>query len=64
MENDIKKLWDNVILSYLENVNSKKILNKLTNLDYDKFYDFMINSNSYNMFYNRLKQLKKSTKSF
>lgn len=59
MENDIKELWNNVILPYLESTTQKKILNKLNSFDYDKFYKFMIgNNNSYNLVNDRLKQLK------
>lgn len=45
MEDDINKLWDNVIVPYIDDSNAKGILTKITKYDYHKFYKFMINSN-------------------
>lgn len=42
MDKEIKALWDNVIKPYLDNIYSKQILDKLTDMDYDKFYYFML----------------------
>jgi hypothetical protein len=41
IENDIRKLWDNVIIYYINN-HKCQILDKLTEHDYTKFFDFMI----------------------
>ena len=46
MENDIRELWDNIILPYLNDYNSNYLLDKLTDKDFDKFYEFMLYNNS------------------
>jgi|AntRauTorckE6833_2_1112554.scaffolds.fasta_scaffold10682_5 hypothetical protein len=45
MEKDIRELWDNVIIPYRNDYNSNYLLDKLTNNDFDKFYEFMIYNN-------------------
>lgn len=45
MENDIKGLWESVIVPYLNDFRYNDILNKLTENDYHKFYEYMINNN-------------------
>lgn len=45
MERDIKSLWNNVMLPYINNYNNKQILTKLSSDDYDKFYNYMVNNN-------------------
>ena len=47
MEEDIKELWDNVIVSYLNNYRDRQILDKLTIYDYNKFYKWMLYNNNY-----------------
>lgn len=45
MENDIRRMWENVIVPQLNNVSGNYILGKLTVNDYHKFYEFMISNN-------------------
>lgn len=40
-----KSLWDEVIVPYLRNYKSNYILDKLTENDYDKFYELMVSTN-------------------
>lgn len=55
IEKEIKELWDNVMVPYLNNYN-RQILINLTENDYIKFYEFIIKNNSdikslYNRYY-------------
>ena len=43
MEEDIHKLWINVMVPYIES--NKSVLSKLSVYDYNKFYKFMIDNN-------------------
>jgi len=45
MENDIRGLWESVIVPYLNDYRCNDILNNLTVNDYHKFYEYMINNN-------------------
>jgi len=45
MELHIRKLWDNVIVPYLENDCQKQILFSLNSNDYPKFYNYMLLNN-------------------
>lgn len=45
MENDIRQLWDNVIVPYLNDYRYNDILKYLTTNDYHKFYEYMIDNN-------------------
>jgi hypothetical protein len=45
LNNDIYVLWRNVILPYISNLTNRNVLTKLSELDYDKFYKFMIEQN-------------------
>jgi len=47
MEDHIKELWDNVIVSYLNDFRYNDILSNLTVNDYHKFYEYMINNNEF-----------------
>jgi hypothetical protein len=40
-----KDIWVNIFIPYLNNINCRQILDKLTVNDYYKFYYFMINNN-------------------
>lgn len=45
MEHNIRNLWDDVIVPYLENYNERQILDQLDINDYDKFYNYMTSNN-------------------
>ena len=45
MELHIRKLWDNVMVPYLENDSERQILFGLKSSDYNKFYDYMLLNN-------------------
>ena len=45
IEKDIRKIWDNVIAPYKSDVCRSQILDRLTEDDYVKFYEFMISKN-------------------
>ena len=45
IEKDIRKLWKEVIIPYKQDQCRAQILDNLTELDYDKFYQFMIQNN-------------------
>lgn len=58
MENDIRELWDNVMVPYMNNYNNN-ILSELTDRDYYKFYEFMIDNNEvYNEIFYKLEYLR------
>lgn len=63
IEIDIKLLWDDIILPYLNDVNKRKILYKLIERGYPEFYKFMINNNNtYNTVINKLNILYSTMK--
>jgi len=41
MNEDIRRIWDNIILPYIENTNDGEILDKLSRNDYLVFHEFM-----------------------
>lgn len=58
MEENIRELWDNVIVCYLDNYRDRQILNRLTINDYDKFYKWMLyNNNHYQYVCDRIQYL-------
>jgi len=46
VEGQIRELWNNIMVPYLENAD-KQILNNLTCYDYSKFFDFIITNNAH-----------------
>jgi hypothetical protein len=46
MTDDLKKIWFNVIVPYINNGNQAQILNNLSENDFHKFYKFMIAKNN------------------
>lgn len=58
MEKDIKYLWENVMVLYLQNLNKRQVLDLINETDYHKFYKFMINNNkAYNEIQEQLNNL-------
>ena len=45
LQNDVKLLWENIIIPYIENINEKQILFKLKKEDFYKFLNFMAKNN-------------------
>ncbi len=43
IEEDIKELWKNILLKYLDHCEERQILSQ--SLTYSKFYDFMVKEN-------------------
>ena len=60
-EANIKKLWDQVLASYiLDNANQSRILSDLDEYDYSKFHKIVINNSpSYNFILEELSELYK-----
>ena len=44
ISNQIRELWDNIMVPYLENYPERQILSRLTINDYDKFFNLMMNN--------------------
>lgn len=60
MELHIRRLWDNVMVPYLENDVEKQILFGLTSNDYPKFYNYMLSNNEiFSYVVNRITYLQK-----
>lgn len=47
MNEDIRNLWDNVVVPYLRNDDQKQILGKLNEHEYIKFYKFMVENSDF-----------------
>ncbi|QKF94027.1 hypothetical protein QKU48_gp0569 [Fadolivirus algeromassiliense] len=45
MDRDIRSLWDNVMIPYINNYTTKQILTKLNENDYYKFHEYMVKNN-------------------
>ena len=59
LQENIRSLWNNIMLPYIENINEKQILFQLTKMDYYKFHSFMINNNEICQYiYSRLDYLQ------
>ncbi|ARF11332.1 hypothetical protein Klosneuvirus_1_189 [Klosneuvirus KNV1] len=59
MENDIRGLWESVIVPYLNDYRYNDILNNLTVNDYHKFYEYMIDNNEMSSYiYERIYELE------
>jgi hypothetical protein len=60
MESHIRRLWDDVIVPYLENDGEKQILSGLTSNDYFKFHNYMLlNNEIFSYVVNRIAYLQK-----
>lgn len=59
---DVDKLWGDIILEYKNNINSGVLLDKLTYLDKDKFYDLMGNTPTIKSLTESYKRLNNLTK--
>lgn len=59
IENDIRLLWDNVLVRYIEYCNESQILNELSSSDYTNFFEYMIKNNTkYKYVLNRINELE------
>lgn len=59
MENDMRELWDNVMMQYINNVEQKQILAQIRDGDFEKFRDYMFKNNEiYSYACNRLANLR------
>ncbi len=45
MEDGVRILWEEVIMRYKQNISRAQILDELTEHDFFKFYDLMLNKN-------------------
>lgn len=61
IEKDIKELWENTILQYLDFCEEREILSQ--SLTYSKFYDFMVKENKmYRYVLERIYELENDSK--
>jgi hypothetical protein len=59
IEEDIRYLWNHVIIAYKQNINNCQILDKINEYDFAVFCDFMLSKNKvYRKTVNKIKYLK------
>jgi hypothetical protein len=60
MDNEIRAIWNNIVLQYKNDINNGFVLDKLSDYDHYKFHDFFINNNViYQSYKTKLDKLKK-----
>lgn len=60
MDDQIRSLWDNILVPYINDYTHKEILTCLSDAQYYVFYDYMVKNNpSYQFVLDRIHELRK-----
>lgn len=49
-DEQVRQIWDNVLVKYIDDIYNKELLHKLTIYDYNSFHRFMLNNSNVSEF--------------